>query len=118
MLKPKRQYIYAATHEGEIVYIGRGKGLRWSHCTSGISSSYYLNRLHFDGANVETMIVKDDLSDEESYALEGYLIAYHRPKGNSVGKYEDLKPWEQHLCNLNLDYSPYKRIVKGYQFAA
>jgi hypothetical protein len=115
-LTPNGNYVYAAVNEGEVVYIGKGKGKRWQHCTSGISSNYHLNRLHFDGANVEVRIVHDNLSSDCCEALEAYLIAYHRPAGNSVGKYGDSTDFAKHLCANGIDYTKHHNIVKGFHF--
>lgn len=77
-------YVYIAKHGDEVVYVGKGSGERYKHCTSGRSSSYYLNKLHFDGADVVVEIHKDRLTEEEADLLEKSMIASLSPKGNTL----------------------------------
>lgn len=81
-LNASGHYIYIAKHQNEIVYVGKGCGSRYTHCNSGRSSSYYLNKLHFMGEDVSVEILIQDLEDEESLIFERYLIALLKPKAN------------------------------------
>lgn len=77
-------YVYAATHNNEIVYIGKGKESRYLHCASGSSHVYELNKLHFSGELVEVAILKDALTDTEATKLEREMIEEVRPAFNKV----------------------------------
>lgn len=79
-------YVYTAEYDGEIVYVGKGKGDRYKHTYSGISSSRYLNMLYFSGERVAVAIHKDNLTSEDAYALEQELIQTHQPLGNTINK--------------------------------
>lgn len=98
-LKPKGHYVYFAACEGEIVYIGRGQGARYNHCLHGTSSSYLLNRLHFEGKHVVVGIHRDNLSQQESINLEEYLLNIFRPRGNVIipNVPEDIENKVSHL---------------------
>lgn len=75
-LKASSNYVYIATLDGKVVYVGRGSGDRYQHCNSGTSSSYYLNTLHFSGKFVTVGVVKDNLSLEDSHQEAGYIYDY------------------------------------------
>lgn len=81
-LGAKGYYVYYAKHEDKIVYVGIGKDARYSHCTSGKSTSYYLNKLHFDNQQVSVGILKDELSRDVAATLERYCILRILPAGN------------------------------------
>jgi hypothetical protein len=82
--KPKGNYIYSAFIEDELVYIGRGQRSRYKHCASGASTSFYLNKMFFEGKDIKTCIVIDKLSSEDSEMLETFLIKSFKPKGNTL----------------------------------
>lgn len=79
---PTGYYVYLARHLGNVVYIGKGLGYRYMHCTNGRSSCYLLNKLHFSGEVVEVEIHTEGLEASAASDLEKQLIAQHRPEGN------------------------------------
>lgn len=81
-LKPKGYYVYLAKYNDEICYVGFGKGTRYTHCNSGTSSSYHLNRLHFEGKVFEIEIYEDGLIKEAAMALEKETILKFKPSCN------------------------------------
>ena len=81
----KRFYVYFATFNNEIVYIGRGSQDRYKHVHSGCSHVYELNRHHFNNDYIECRIEYPDLSYEESKEKELELIRLHRPAYNKTG---------------------------------
>lgn len=76
-------YVYAAMHQGSIVYVGKGTSNRWKHCTSGKSTSYYLNFLHFQGEDVTVKIICPNLTEATANKVEQELIYRISPQGNS-----------------------------------
>jgi hypothetical protein len=70
---------------GEIVYIGAGNTSRPLHCTSGVSHSYELNKLHFASKSPNVNVVKMFQTREEALAYEKELIKLYLPKLNIVG---------------------------------
>jgi hypothetical protein len=63
-------YIYYVYHEGDVVYVGRGKGRRYLHANSGRSSCRELNKLHFQGVVFNVEVVESGLSYNESKEAE------------------------------------------------
>ncbi len=83
-LEPKGYYVYQAMHNGEVVYIGKGKGNRYLHCTNGKSNAYGLNKLHFAGEEVVVSIIKDGMSEGDALYLEGELLVKNIPVYNTL----------------------------------
>ena len=46
--------VYMCKFQDDVLYIGSGKIGRHTHCDSGISNVYGLNRLHFGGVELDT----------------------------------------------------------------
>lgn len=82
-LKPKGYYVYFAKLGDDIMYIGYGKLQRYLHCNSGLSSSYGLNKLHFEGHTLFIEIFKQEMTQEEAKELEIELLAKYRPSCNT-----------------------------------
>lgn len=61
-------YVYGCFVDGLLRYIGKGKGERWKHCTSGSSTCKELNRDLFEGKHMEVKFLYEGLSEE--YALQ------------------------------------------------
>lgn len=80
--KPCKSYVYVAYYEGEVVYVGKGYGTRYLHCNSGTSHCYELNKLHFEGKEVEVIILADGLYDADAKSLESEIIADLKPRHN------------------------------------
>lgn len=77
-------YVYFVTYMDKIVYIGKGAGDRYKHPTSGRSSCYYLNELHFRGEVVDVRLFKTNLSARAAAVLEAEQINLHKPTFNTV----------------------------------
>ena len=82
-------YIYGAYGKnGELLYIGYGKGSRYKHCNTGISSSKALNRYYFlNGENKCIKVEKlfENLLLEDATHLELLCIQYLNPSCNVAG---------------------------------
>lgn len=85
-LKPTKgkYYVYTATLDGEVLYVGKGKKDRYRHVNTGISHVLELNRLFFEGAKVVAGIYKDNLTEDEALSLESMLIQEIKPRLNTV----------------------------------
>ena len=83
-LRPEYQevyYVYQAFVDGELKYIGKGKGKRMDHCLSGASSCAELNRDFHAGKNIEVVKYKDKLQEFEAEDLEIMLLNEYKDKG-------------------------------------
>lgn len=85
-LAGKGHYVYFVVYEAEVVYIGKGRDSRYLHPNSGTSSSYGLNKLHFEGKSVEVFLHRDNMSDSEALQEEKLQIALHKPRFNNLGR--------------------------------
>lgn len=83
-LKPtkNRSYVYVASFNDEVLYVGKGTGGRYAHTINGCSHVLELNRLFFAGESVSVSLYKDDLSSEEAIILEKQVIQMLSPKYN------------------------------------
>lgn len=83
-------YVYIWSYKNEIVYIGKGKGARWSHGNSGTSTCYELNKIYFSEGNdnLSVEFYEKNLSNKEALDLEGFLIRTKRPRFNKEVKEE------------------------------
>lgn len=86
-----KYYVYHVLHEGEIVYVGKGKGNRYLHATSGASHSKGLNELWMK----HTLL-------GESKPIVSIVEYFTREEDSLHREAEDI-------CN----YSPILNIVKG-----
>lgn len=109
-------YVYGAFGvDGELLYIGKGKGTRWKHCSSGISSSKALNRYYFqngEGDCITTRILHRFSSNSKAVKKERELISLYQPPFNldGVGQpktallteaFEYYKRLEQYLKDMD-----------------
>lgn len=82
-------YVYGAFGvDDELLYIGKGKGSRWKHCSSGISSSKALNRYYFlngEGDCVTARILHRFSSNSKAVKKEKELISLYQPPFNLDG---------------------------------
>ncbi|WPJ20601.1 hypothetical protein vBPFY1MI_118 [Pseudomonas phage vB_PF_Y1-MI] len=78
-------YVYVGEYNGQLVYVGKGKGTRFEHLNSGRSSCYEANRLHFAGGRLNVYKVVDGLTDGEAYELEQFIIFEAKPVWNVAG---------------------------------
>ena len=85
----KEYYVYAVYGlHGELLYIGYGKGDRYKHCNSGMSSNKGLNRYYFnhgEGDCIRVEIIYEYLSKKEASGIEMNLIKQLKPICNIVG---------------------------------
>lgn len=88
-------YVYVCKVDGQIKYIGMGKGSRFKHCNSGRSSCVELNRDFFSGKHLDTEIVADELSKDGALHHEKFLIdevgmdsLYNKNKGATANDLE------------------------------
>lgn len=79
-------YVYSASLNGELLYIGKGEGNRYLHCNSGKSSCYELNKLHFQGITVDVDIVARYDTTEDAANAEIEMIKRLDPKYNKYNK--------------------------------
>jgi hypothetical protein len=67
-------YVYGCYVEGKLRYVGKGKGNRYTHCTSGASTSPALNRDFFSGKDMKVKKLRECLTDEDAKSIEKLLI--------------------------------------------
>jgi hypothetical protein len=72
----KDYYVYACFVKGVLVYVGKGKGNRYLHCTSGTSSCMELNRdlFKYGTHNFKVIKVVDRLTEQEAFAMEKAVL--------------------------------------------
>lgn len=73
-MSEKIYYVYAVFVDNALKYIGKGKGDRYLHTTSGCSHVYGLNESYFKGKLIEVGIIKENLEEREALELETGLI--------------------------------------------
>lgn len=83
-VSPVGHYIYYAWYNDKVVYVGRGKGFRYTHINSGRSSNRELNRLHFLGEYFKVTIEEEGLTYEESKTKEKLHISKYSGLFNEV----------------------------------
>jgi hypothetical protein len=67
-------YVYVCYVDDVVRYVGQGRGNRWKHCTSGVSSCGQLNKSFHTEAKMEVLKVFEGLSKEESLQYEQECI--------------------------------------------
>lgn len=77
----KVYYVYQAFVDGELKYIGKGKGKRLNHCDSGKSSCSELNRDFHAGKEISVVKYREGLLETEAHILESRLIQENIDKG-------------------------------------
>lgn len=114
----KQQYVvYFVYHKDVIVYIGEGLPNRPAHATSGCSSVYGLNELHFtDRENVRTEVKFVVDSKQEAVVLEKQYIEAHQPRYNTkgIGKDARIEKMQNRLHLLSCIDTATPRSTKGY----
>ena len=71
----KESYVYGCFVDDELKYVGKGKGNRYTHCTSGTSTCVELNRDFFAGRNMKVKKLKENLTDEDAKDIEKLLMS-------------------------------------------
>lgn len=68
----KEYYVYCAYGlNDELLYVGKGQGLRWKHCISGTSHCKGLNEYYFkNGGEASIRVVREFLFDTDEEALK------------------------------------------------
>ena len=92
--------VYEVTYKNKPVYIGSGKRERVEHAKSGKSHCVELNKLFFeDNANIDVLILRENLTKQESLELEKEYIQATEPKFNKIhtNRYRKIK---RQLINL------------------
>lgn len=77
----KVYYVYQCFVDGELKYIGMGKGNRYQHCKSGKSSCIQLNKDFHDGKDIEVVFYEKGLTQAEASAVETDLIWDYKDSG-------------------------------------
>lgn len=84
-----KYYVYIAYGlNGEVLYVGQGKGTRWQHCVSGASSNADINRYYFnngEGDCIKVKILKRFRSKQRALKREAQLIEKYLPPCNKLG---------------------------------
>ena len=78
-LNKKSYYVYVVVVDGEVKYIGKGKGDRYKHAVSGSSSVPEINRDYFKGKLIEVRIVHGNrnLTEQQAISMEADYIGSH-----------------------------------------
>ena len=76
--------VYICKYDDVVLYVGQGKVGRHSHCNSGCSHVYGLNRLHFGKVNFTVEVLSGYETQKEAIEEERRLISLHAPKFNKV----------------------------------
>lgn len=71
-----RHYVYVVFVNAKAVYIGKGKGDRYKHAVSGVSSSMELNRDFFLGKYIEVRFLEKYLPEDKALEKEKFWIAH------------------------------------------
>ena len=85
MSKKSEFEVYVCKQDGVVIYVGEGRFGRHKHCTSGTSHVYALNKLHFDGVEIDVEVVKVFKTKSEAQEYEQHLIDKHLPAHNMKG---------------------------------
>lgn len=88
-------YVYLASIDGEVKYVGKGKGLRYQHVNSGVSSCYQANKAHFEGLFIEIDFYKYFEFEEDALLLEKELITSIQPPWNII--FNDSNPQKKRV---------------------
>ena len=77
--------VYVCKKNEVIIYVGEGRFGRHKHCTSGTSHVYALNKLHFEGVELDVEVVKVFKTKREAQEYEQHLIDKYLPVHNVKG---------------------------------
>ena len=79
-------YVYVCRVDGEVAYVGYGRGGRFKHCTSGTSHNIELNKAVILGKVVTVDKHTEGLPESEARKLEKQLILQMKPAFNKTNK--------------------------------
>jgi len=99
-LKPVGNFIYTASLDDKLLYLGMGVDGRYNHCNSGKSSCYLLNKRHFEGKFFEVGIAIDGLSGEQARTIEAFLILKFLPEGNTCVSRKNILDLENKVKSM------------------
>lgn len=94
-------YVYVCFVDGDVKYIGMGKGDRYKHCTSGTSSCAELNRDLFTNKEMRVEIKYHSLTRNEAAYKEAEVIAQYdftQLYNKQKGKQKDLNGLDKLIC--------------------
>lgn len=77
-------YVYCVKVDGKNKYIGKGKGNRYKHPTSGKSSCAELNRDFYAGKDISVVLVENNVPDCQIDKLEKQWILTLIELGNEL----------------------------------
>lgn len=107
-------YVYVCFVDGDVKYIGMGKGDRYKHCTSGTSSCAELNRDFFTGKELRVEIIHHSLTKNEAAYKEAEVIAQYdftQLYNKQRGKQKDLNGLDK-LIRIFVEYtSRYEKLT-------
>lgn len=73
----KTYYVYHCYVDGVLRYVGMGKGNRYKHCSSGISSCLELNKDFHEGKEIVVTKIKEKLTKSQAQQIEAFEIDKH-----------------------------------------
>lgn len=77
-------YVYLASIDGDVKYVGKGKDTRFQHVNSGISSCYMANKAHFEGKFIDVDFYKFFELEEDALLFEKEVITAIQPPWNII----------------------------------
>lgn len=86
LAKSQKNYVYVVFVDKSLKYIGKGRGDRYKHAVSGISSVMELNRDLFLGKLIEVKIVQNGLTESVATLLERDMIGSAKDKYDLYNK--------------------------------
>lgn len=105
----ERCEVYVARDEsGVALYVGQGRVGRSSHCNSGTSHVYELNKMHFNGEPILVETVLSGISREDAKQEEIKLIKDLEPRYNVVHTKENYERRSK-MANYSLLFNKYVR---------
>lgn len=104
-----RYYVYLVFVDGVAMYAGKGKGDRYKHPVSGISSCMELNRDFFQGKYIEVRFIERYKTEQEALQLEKHWIGIIRgmtyERFSIYNKCNTPANWDHDISNGDLYYS-------------
>lgn len=87
--------MYLASVDGEVKYVGKGKGFRFQHVNSGISSCYWANKAHFEGKFIDIDFYRHFEFEKDALEFERYMISSVQPEWNIA--FNDKNPQKKRV---------------------
>jgi hypothetical protein len=87
----EQYYVYEVKIGDEVVYVGKGRGDRYLHATSGKSHNFKLNRFYFEHLLLSNPLPTVEIvahfhNETRALKYEKFLISHHLPECNIRGK--------------------------------